>query len=321
MSLAPEFAVHDLQPRDEVLEQEILAGLAKQQKALPAKYFYDERGSQLFEEICTLPEYYPTRTEIHILQTHASKISACLGRHKVLIEFGSGSGRKTKLLLQALAPALYFPVDISRQQLLKATAELSASFPETKITAIVADYTHAFSLPSLGKYGALAKHIFFPGSTVGNFTPLEAREFLRTAHGLAAPGGLLIGVDLKKDKEVLNAAYNDAKGVTAAFNLNLLVRLNREFNADFKIDLFQHHAFYNDEEGRIEMHLISLVEQTVNVAGRRFDFQANETIHTENSYKYGVEEFQEIAVGAGFKPKAIWVDDNALFSVHYLVTD
>lgn len=320
MSFAPAFAVHDLRPQDEIPKQEILAGLATQQKSLPAKYFYDQRGSQLFEEICALPEYYPTRTEIQILQQHAEEISAFLGRHNVLIEFGTGSGQKTRQLLQALAPALYFPVDISREQLLVATAELSSSFPETNITAIVADYTHAFHLPPLGPYAGLPKQIFFPGSTIGNFTPTAACQFLRTVYGLAVPGGLLIGVDLKKDKAILNAAYNDAKGVTAAFNLNLLVRLNREFNADFKLDLFEHHAFYNDEEGRIEMHLVSLVDQTVQVADRQFHFSAHESIHTENSYKYGVEEFQMLAASAGFRPQAVWVDDQALFSVHYLVT-
>ena len=320
MSFTPAFAVHDLRPGDDTLRREILDGLGSAQKTLPAKYFYDERGSRLFEEICELPEYYPTRTEIQILRDHAAEIRSRLGAHQLLIEFGTGSGQKTRLLLAALQPQLYYSVDISQEQLLKATAALSVDFPQTKITAIVADYTHAFSLPDLGPKNALAKHVFFPGSTIGNFTPIAAQAFLRGVHELAAPGGLLIGVDLKKSPAVLNAAYNDRKGVTAAFNLNLLARLNREFDANFNLDLFQHHAFYNEQEGRIEMHLLSLVAQTVTIAGRRVAFDARESIHTENSYKYSVAEFQTLAIAAGFKPAAVWVDDEALFSVHYLVT-
>ena len=318
MSFNPAIAVYDLRPGDVTLRQEILAGLGSAQKTLPAKYFYDERGSRLFEAICELPEYYPTRTEIRILHEHAADIRTHLGPHQLLIELGTGSGQKTRLLLATLAPKLYYSVDISEQQLLKATAALSVDFPQTKITALVADYTHAFSLPDLGPNNALAKHVFFPGSTIGNFTPSAAQDFLRGIHELAAPGGLLIGVDLKKSPAVLNAAYNDRKGVTAAFNLNLLVRLNHEFNANFNLDLFQHHAFYNEKEGRIEMHLLSSVEQTITIAGRQIAFGARESIHTENSYKYSVAEFQTLAIAAGFKPVAVWVDDQALFSVHYL---
>ncbi len=320
MSFTPAFAVHDLRPGDDTLRHEILDGLGSAQKTLPAKYFYDEHGSRLFEAICELPEYYPTRTEIQILRDHAAEIRTRLGSEQLLIEFGTGSGQKTRLLLSALEPQLYYSVDISQEQLLKATAALSVDFPQTKITAIVADYTHAFSLPELGPNNSLAKHVFFPGSTIGNFTPSAARAFLRGVHELATPGGLLVGVDLKKSPEILNAAYNDRKGVTAAFNLNLLARLNREFDANFNLDLFQHHAFYNEKEGRIEMHLLSLVAQTVTIAGRRVAFDARESIHTENSYKYSVAEFQTLAIAAGFKPAAVWVDDDALFSVHYLVT-
>lgn len=320
MSFTPAFAVHDLRPGDDTLRQEILDGLGSAQKTLPAKYFYDERGSCLFEAICELPEYYPTRTEIRILRDHAAEIRTHLGPHQLLIEFGTGSGQKTRLLLATLEPQLYYSVDISREQLLKATAALSVDFPQTKITAIVADYTHSFSLPDLGRDNALAKQVFFPGSTIGNFTPSAAQAFLRGVHELATPGGLLIGVDLKKSPAILNAAYNDKKGVTAAFNLNLLARLNREFDANFNLDLFQHHAFYNEKEGRIEMHLLSLVEQIVTIGGNRIAFDARESIHTENSYKYSVAEFQTLAIAAGFKPAAVWVDDEALFSVHYLIT-
>lgn len=319
MSFTPAFAVHDLRPGDDTLRQEILRGLGSAPKTLPAKYFYDERGSRLFEAICELPEYYPTRTEIQILRNYAAEIRNYLGQRQLLIELGTGSGQKTRLLLATLNPQFYYSVDISEEQLLKATTALSVDFPQTSITAIVADYTHAFSLPNPKQNDALAKHFFFPGSTIGNFTPSDAQAFLRSIHELASPGGLLVGVDLKKSPAVLNAAYNDQKGVTAAFNLNLLARLNREFDANFNLDLFQHQAFYNETEGRIEMHLRSLAAQTATIAGTQISFAAGESIHTENSYKYSVAEFQTLAIAAGFKPATVWVDDQALFSVHYLI--
>lgn len=321
MSALAGFAIHDLQPSVPALLQDALLGLEKKQKSIPAKYFYDQRGSQLFEEICKLPEYYPTRTEILILQTYIGEITAYMGKTNLLIELGSGSGIKTRLLLQATRPAAYFPVDISREQLLSASTVLAQEFPDIPITAVCADYTASFGLPELGPLRMVPRRIFFPGSTIGNFTPNEARLFLRSLHHLAQEtGGLLIGVDLKKKKLLLEAAYNDTQGVTAAFNLNLLTRLNRELNANFNLHAFQHQAFYNEEEGRVEMHLVSIREQVVTICGRRFEFKPGESIHTENSYKYTPEEFRELAEGAGFRSRAIWCDDRNLFSVHYFTT-
>lgn len=315
------FNLHDLQPPLDDLLTEVLAGLRGFPKSLPSKLFYDAEGSALFEAICDLPEYYPTRTEMAILETAASELAELAGDAPLLIEYGSGSSRKTRLLLEALQPAAYVPIDISREALLDACNALSQMDPELMLLPVCADYTQPLRLPVEASMADSRRLIFFPGSTIGNFTPFEALRFLRTARRLAGENGaLLIGVDLKKDPAILNAAYNDTQGATAAFNLNLLVRLNRELDANFDLAAFAHRAFYNEALGRVEMHLVSLTQQAVLLQGQRFHFQCGETIHTENSCKYSVARFQRLAAEAGFEPLRCWTDPEGLFSVHYLLS-
>lgn len=310
---------HDLTPDASSFLEEVIAGLSRSQKALSPKYFYDQRGCELFEAICGLPEYYPTRTEMAMMQANMREMAQRLGRDCALIEYGSGSGRKTRALIAELKPAVYVSIDIAGEQLRASAAQLAEMFPELRVVAVCADYSRPLALPEIGRLGTLRRAIYFPGSTIGNFTVPESLEFLRNARRLAGPGGaMLVGVDLKKDHDVLHAAYNDAQGVTAAFNLNLLARINRELGADFDLSAFRHHAFYNAQGGRIEMHLVSLKGQRVTLCGRRFDIRAGETIHTENSYKYSIAEFQELARAAGFEPEACWTDPQQLFAVHYL---
>jgi len=313
------FAFHDLAPSEESFRDAILGGLSREPKSLPCKFFYDARGSELFEQICRLPEYYLTRTEIAILEERADEIAAQIGPHCRLIELGSGGSHKVRILLQALeAPTAYVPVDISRDHLREAAAQLAADFPELPVVAVCADYTRPFDLPKLP--GPAGKRVgFFPGSTVGNFEPQQVVQFLDHWAELLGPGGeMLIGVDLKKDPDILDDAYNDRAGINAAFNLNLLERVNRELGGDFDLDRFEHHAFYNPAAGRVELYLKSLAEQSVRVAGRRFDFAEGELIHTENSYKYAIPEFRELAARAGFRTIHTWTDRADLFSVHYL---
>lgn len=319
--LMPErFSFHDLQPHLDSFLNEVLTGLARPQKEIPAKFFYDQRGCALFEQICDLPEYYPTRTETALMQAHAGDMARLLGEHCLLIEYGSGSSLKTRILLDVLHPAAYVPIDIAAEQLRQSVAAIAEAYPALKVIAVCADYTMPWQLPESGDYAALRKVVFFPGSTIGNFTPQETSDFLKNVAALVGEGGgMLVGVDLKKDAARLDAAYNDAQGITAAFNLNLLQRINRELGADFDVRSFRHHAFYNEREGRIEMHLASLKPQTVNIGGKRFVFHEGETIHTENSCKYAIDEFQALAVSAGFEPAKVWTDDDHLFAVHYLV--
>jgi dimethylhistidine N-methyltransferase len=313
------YALHDLQPETGGFLEDVLAGLAKPQKELPPKYFYDARGSALFEAICELPEYYLTRTESAIMHDRGADMARHLGPGCALIEFGSGSGRKTRILIEAAAPAAYLAIDIARVQLEATAAELARDFPALEVTAICADYSRPLTLPPLAAQESRRRVIYFPGSTIGNLTPAEARVFLRNARGLAgAGGGLLIGVDLKKDTALLNAAYNDTRGVTAEFNLNVLARINRELGAAFDLSAFRHFAFYNEALGRIEMHLVSTKAQSVTVGGGVFRFRPDETIHTENSYKYSIPEFQELGRGAGLAPMEYWTDPERLFAVHYL---
>jgi dimethylhistidine N-methyltransferase len=312
------YRFHDLHPAAENFARDVLAGLALPQKVIAPKYFYDARGSELFEAICDLPEYYPTRTELAMMQAHAPDMAGLLGEDCLLVEYGAGSGRKTRLLIEALAPVAYVPIDISRTALEQCAAGIAASYPQLAVVAVCADYSRPVALPALPQ--ARRRIIYFPGSTIGNFTREEAGAFLRQSCVFAQPaGGMLVGVDLKKDAARLHAAYNDAQGVTAAFNLNLLTRINRELGGDFILANFEHQAFYDPDKGRIEMHLRSLREQVVTVAGMRFVFAAGETIHTENSCKYGVEEFRQLARAAGFEPRHCWCDAQRLFSVHYLV--
>ena len=310
----------DFHPTTADVRAEVLEGLSRPRKRLPPKLFYDQHGSQLFDAITELPEYYPTRTEIRILREHGAAMADRLGRGCVLIELGSGSSLKIQTLLAALQPRVYIPVDISKAHLLESAQALAERFPELSIRAACADYSGPFELPLESDWRDLAA--FFPGSSIGNFDPDDARAFLKRVGRVLGPGGrLLIGVDLKKERAVLDAAYNDAQGVTAAFNLNLLTRLNRELGADFEVDAFRHRAFYDEQAGRIEMHLVSRGNQRVRVAGQVFDFRLGESIHTENSYKYGIEDFQRLARSAGFVSEQVWTDADDLFSVHCLIVE
>jgi len=313
-------AFHDLAPAEESFRDAALSGLTRRAKSLPCRFLYDERGSALFEEICELPEYYLTRTEMRILADDAGEIAATVGPHAQLIEFGSGASRKVRLLLDALvSPAAYVAIDISREQLRRAAEEVATDFPDVPVVAICADYTEPLRLPPLPERSEGRRLGFFPGSTIGNFAPGDAVDFLAGCRRIIGRGGgLLIGVDLKKDTALLDAAYNDRAGVTAAFNLNLLERMNRELDADFDLDRFEHVAFYNAAAGRIEIYIRSLVDQIVTVAGRAIRFAAGERIHTEDSYKYTVSEFHRLALYGGFQPERHWIDADQLFSVHLL---
>lgn len=293
-------------------------GLARAPKTIPAKYFYDAEGARLFEAICELPEYYLTRVELAILKARAHDAAALAGPGCHLIEFGSGASIKVGLLLDALAdPRSYVAIDISREFLLVGAGAAAKARPKLRVMAVHGDYAgaEALALPDLGAGRRLG---FFPGSTIGNLTPEESVGFLKRARALLQDGDMIVGVDTKKDKKILDAAYDDAEGVTAAFNLNLLRRANAELGADFDLASFRHVAFYDQAKGRIEMHLESLKAQQVRVAGRAVPFRAGETILTEISCKYALAEFQNIARAAGFTPLAAWTDDAALFSVHYL---
>ena len=310
----------DLHPEPGDLRAEVLAGLRRMPKSLPPKLFYDQTGSKLFEKITALPEYYPTRAEIATLEACAPEIARLAGDGCVLIEYGSGSSRKIRILLDALnGRCQYVAIDISRQQLIESTARLAAEYPAIDAIAVCADYTRPFELPAETRPAAGRRIVFFPGSTIGNFTPTEAKEFLTNTAGQIGPnGGLLIGVDLKKDPATLEAAYNDSQGVTAQFNRNLLAHINRIVGADFEPASFRHCAFYNESAGRIEMHLVSLRDQLVTVAGERIPFRQAESIHTENSYKFSIEEFQQLGRDSGFRPERAWTDAGNLFSVHYM---
>jgi dimethylhistidine N-methyltransferase len=293
-----------------------VAGLTATPKRLPPKYFYDAEGSRLFERITELPEYYPTRCELALLREHAPAIAALLAPRCALIEFGSGSSRKVRTLL-ASAPdvAAYVPVDISGEFLNQEAAALRREFPRLAVYPVAADFSVPFDLPAA--IAALPRAGFFPGSTIGNFEPHDAAGFLRHAgRMLGANAVLVVGVDLVKDSDILNAAYNDAAGVTAQFNLNLLARMNRELGANFDPAAFEHHAFYNRERHRIEMHLASVRRQKVRIAGTTVEFRAGETIHTENSYKYTIDSFGALARGSGWTPLQVWSD--GLFAVHAL---
>jgi dimethylhistidine N-methyltransferase len=297
--------------------EDVIAGLSLPQKALLPKYFYDARGSRLFEAICRLKEYYPTRSELALTRSHISEISRFARKNSTLIEYGSGESLKSRLLIQALRPAAYIPVDISDDALRKATAGLRRRFPWLDVLAVHGDFSRPLKIPVAQAKGR--RVVYFPGSTIGNLTSEEAHSFLRMTRGQVGPSGaMLVGVDLKKDANVLHAAYNDAKGVTAAFNLNMLARINRELGGDFKLSRFRHYAFYNAALGRVEMHLVSLQRQNVNVGNHRFSFDAGESIHTENSYKYSVEGFRALAKSAGFKGDKVWLDAKGLFSLHGL---
>jgi dimethylhistidine N-methyltransferase len=318
MSL-PTLEFHDLHPTPADFAAEVLAGLRRRPRFIPPKFFYDARGSQLFDQITALPEYYLTRAEVEVLAANAQEIAQRVGTGSLLVEPGGGSCAKVRILLEGLRPCAYVPMDISREHLRAAAEQVAAEFPWLEVHASCADFTRAMTLPETAPEPEGPRVAFFPGSSIGNFDPEGAVGFLAAVAELVGKGGfLLIGVDCKKDKAVLDAAYDDAAGVTAAFNLNLLERMNRELGADFDLATWQHRAFYDEAQGRIEMHLVSIPAQTVHVAGEAFAFAAGESIHTENSYKYGIEEFQGLAARAGFRPNAVWTDARGLFAVHLL---
>ena len=295
---------------------DVLEGLQAPRKHLPAKYFYDAEGSRLFEEITRLPEYYPTRTEMKLLRDHGSEIGKLIPEGAALVEFGSGSTKKARLLLKA-APKLaaYVPVDICREMIEGEAADLRRDRPQLPVLPVVADICKPFALPEVAR-NAPARVGFFPGSTIGNFEAHEAAHFLRNAAKILGPDAtLIVGADLIKEPEVLNAAYNDKQRVTAKFNKNLLARINRELGANFKLECFEHHAFYNRERNRIEMHLAAMKRQKVRILGETIDFRAGETIHTENSYKYSVESLNALAGGVGWMPIKAWTDAKKHFVI------
>ncbi|MDB5657292.1 MAG: dimethylhistidine N-methyltransferase [Tardiphaga sp.] len=297
---------------------DVTQALSQHPKKLSPKYFYDAAGSELFEQITLLPEYYPTRTELEILRARGGDIRAIIPNGAALVEFGAGATTKVRLLLNQCQFGAYVPVDISGDFLHAQAAELRADFPALDVFPVTADFTAPFELPA--EVRAMPKVGFFPGSTLGNFEPHEASAFLRSARAILGDGALmLIGIDLEKDEKLLHAAYNDAAGVTGQFNKNVLVRINRELGGDFDLSAFAHRAIYNRERHRIEMHLIAKAPQTVHVLGRSFAFRAGESIHTESSYKYSLKRFAALANGSGWTAKASWTDPDKQFSVHALV--
>ncbi len=312
---AQKIRFHDLHSTRDKFMADVLRGLEKRPVSIPPKYFYDAKGSRLFDAITHLPEYYPTRTETAILTENASDIAQRVGTGSLLVEPGGGSCEKVHILLEGLKPCAYVPMDISKDFLQLAAEELAIEYPWLEIHAVCTDFTREMHVPPSAPEGT---HVaFFPGSSIGNFTPDTAVEFLQAIVQLIGAGGyLLIGVDLKKDKAILEAAYNDKQGITAEFNLNLLTRINRELGADFDESNWQHKALYNERDGRIEMYLLSKTDQAVQLNGDRFEFKQGDSIHTENSYKYTADEFVQLAERAGFVSGKLWIDKKRLFSVH-----
>lgn len=293
------------------------AALSQRPRTISPKYFYDAIGSRLFEQICELPEYYPTRTELGLLQLHAAEMAECMGPQAQLIEYGAGALRKVRGLLDHLqAPQSFVPVDISGPHLLAACALLQRDYPRLRIAPVVADFTLPHDLPARPPQGRRVG--FFPGSSIGNFSPAEALDFLQMSAQELRGGGLLIGIDLIKEPAVLHAAYNDAAGITAAFNRNLLERARRELGAEFEADGFAHSAFYNAPQQRIEMHLLSRRRQLLRLGGQHYEFAAGETLHTEHSHKYSVAGFQALAARAGFAAGPVWTDERGWFSLLWL---
>jgi dimethylhistidine N-methyltransferase len=298
---------------------EVLDGLRQPAKELPCKYFYDATGSRLFEQICELEEYYLTRTELAILRQYVDEIADWIGPRCLLIEYGSGSSLKTELLLDRLVDVVaYIPIDLSREYLQRSAGSIADRYPGLEVKPLCADFRGDFQLPPTGRHEA-RRIVYFPGSTIGNFSPPEAAALLSSIAALCRPsGGFLLGFDLQKDVRTLEAAYNDSKGVTRDFNLNLLARINRELGADFQVDAFRHHAFYNRQLACIEMHLVSLQAQTVRLGGETFYLAKGESIRTERSYKYNVEEFRSWVHATGFSVERVWMDRHKLFAVLYM---
>ena len=306
-------------PDTDQFRADVLRGLRRRARELPCKYFYDETGSRLFEQICELEEYYLTRTELAIMHRHAGEMAEALGPDSLLVEYGSGSSVKTRLLLDRLPRvAAYVPLDVSREHLFRSARQLSARYPGVEVLPLCADFTGTFRLPEPSRPPA-RRVVYFPGSTLGNFDPTAAAGLLSRVAGLCGRGGaMLLGIDLKKDLRVLEPAYNDARGVTAAFNLNLLARINRELGADFDLAAFRHHAPYNRVLGCIEMYLISLRAQEVHLAGEVFSFAEEESILTERSFKYDLDEFRAWVSRTGLRVEKVWVDGQQYFAVLYL---
>lgn len=304
----------------DIFLSDVLAGLRADPKVLPCKYFYDDAGSRLFDQICELPEYYPTRAELAIMENHVGEIAGAIGPAATVIEYGSGSSMKTRQLLDRLtSPAAYVPVEISGEYLAGVAVDLRTQYPGLEILPVAADFTKPFSLPRPAAESR-RKVVYFPGSTIGNFNPPECEKLLRGIAELVGPdGGVVLGMDVRKDVPTMEAAYNDAAGVTAAFNLNILHHINRELNAEFDVDAFRHQAIFNRQLSCIEMFLFSERDQKGRVGGEEFAFAAGEPIRTERSYKYDLKEFAEFAPRAGLRVEKVWQDPQQLFSVQYLV--
>ncbi|HHP7237500.1 L-histidine N(alpha)-methyltransferase [Longibacter sp.] len=319
MSSTDTLPLIDCHPSTGSFRDDVVSGLARDRKQIPSKYLYDARGSKLFDRITGLEEYYPTRTEASIMRAEIDAIASAVGDDALLVEYGSGSSDKTTILLDRLADDLvgYVPVDISRDHLLEAAAGIDAGYPSLEVRPVCADYTSSFPLPDLVEE-AMRTVVYFPGSTIGNFEEGDAVAFLRRMARTAGPGGgLLIGVDLRKDPAILRAAYNDREGVTAEFNLNLLRRMNRELDATFDLDAFRHEAVWQPDAGCIEMHLVSQTSQHVVVGDQMFSFDEGESIHTEYSFKFTSDQFARMAAEAGFRIEDVWTDDQDLFSIQY----
>jgi dimethylhistidine N-methyltransferase len=314
------YVLYDYHPSSDNFKEDVLEGLNSCPRSIPPKYFYDQQGSVLFDQITHLHDYYPTRCELEIFETYAADIVSHIGADCVFIEPGAGNGDKARKLLKILNPLVYVPIDISRRHLINAAQKLAHDYPGIKISAVCSDFTGDLHLPDDLPKGN--RVMFFPGSSIGNFHPDEAVEYLaKLATHVGENGQLLIGVDLKKDEKILQRAYDDSEGVTAKFNLNLLARMNNELSSDFDLNTWRHLALYNQVCSRIEMHLLSLCPQLVAIDDEEFYFEESDTIHTENSYKYSVDEFQSLADKAGFKTKKVWLDENKYFSVHLFVCD
>ena len=315
----PAFLVNSHPPRDQ-FAADVLKGLSRPQKAIPPKYFYDARGSDLFEQICETEEYYVTRTELGLLDEIGPEIAERIGTRATVVEFGSGSEDKIRRLLAALYdPYAYVAIDISLAPLKRSVELLAADFRELKVGGICADFQTPIALPEQALSDEGRGLAFFPGSTIGNMEPETALPFLKTIRSMLSPDdGFVIGVDLQKKRETLEAAYNDAEGVTAKFNLNMIDRMNRELGGTLDVSKFSHCAYYNDDLDRIEMHLESLEAQRFEVAGQEFSMERGETIHTESSHKYSIEQFHRMAREAGFEAGEVWTDRDRLFSIHYL---
>jgi dimethylhistidine N-methyltransferase len=323
--VGPEIEVLELQAETNTFEQDVMQGLATRPRSLPSKYFYDEIGSLLFDKICELEEYYLTRTELAIMHQYAAEMAEALGPEVMLVEYGSGSSIKTRILLNSLVdPIAYFPVDISLNHLRKSAENLAREFPLIEVLPVCADFTRAFELPrpSRTPSGAAPTPIavYFPGSTIGNFHPRASLKLLRQTRELCGRNGhLILGIDLQKSPAIIEAAYNDAKGVTAKFNLNLLQRINRELGADINVDNFRHRAKYNPQAGRVETDIVSRWRQTIIIGEASFDLMADEAIRTEYSYKYTIDGVASMAARAGLKLRRHWTDENSLFAVFHLV--